>query len=123
MDKQRMIGTWRLVEFHFTDADGNPGRPEDGPKQGRMEYTADGHMATATRQADGAYFSYFGEYELKGDEVFHHIEIAADPKLDGTTTRRDVSFDGERLVLTANPPVLGGPGSKASLIWERIGKL
>ena len=120
MDRERMIGTWRLVEFRFTDADGNPGRPEDGPKLGRMEYTADGHMATATRQADGAYFSYFGEFELEDGVVLHHIEIAADPKLDGTTTRRDVSFDGENLVLTANPPVLGGPGSKASLIWKRI---
>jgi hypothetical protein len=120
MDKKRMIGTWQLVEFRFTDADGNLGRPEDGPKLGRMEYTADGHMATATRQADGAYFSYFGEFELEGDVVLHHIAMGANPKLDGTTTRRDVSFDGERLVLTANPPVLGGPGSKASLIWERL---
>lgn len=120
MPRDRMIGTWRLCEFRFNDGDGNPGRPEDGPKQGRMEYTADGHMATATRQSDGAYFSYFGEFDLDGDVVQHHIEIAADPKLDGTTTRRDVSFEGDKLVLTANPPVLGGPGSKAALVWERI---
>ncbi|MBT3535724.1 MAG: hypothetical protein HN478_17725 [Rhodospirillaceae bacterium] len=77
-------------------------------------------MATATRQSDGTYFSYFGEFELDGDVVQHHIEIAADPKLDGTTTRRDVSFEGDKLVLTANPPVLGGPGSKASLVWVKI---
>ena len=98
-----MIGTWRLVEFRFTDADGNPGRPEDGPKLGRMEYTADGHMATATRQADETKFSYIGEFEI-----------------DGTANRRNAPFDGARLVLTANPSMLGEPGSKASLIWERI---
>ena len=120
MHKDRMIGTWRLSEFRFTDADGNPGSSEDAPTVGRMEYTADGHMATATRRPDGHYFSYFGEFELQGDVVLHHIEFAAAPRLDGTTTRREVSFEGERLVLTAAPPVLGGPGSRASLIWERI---
>lgn len=118
--RDQMIGTWRLVDFRFTHADGTPGDPNAGPKQGRMEYTSDGHMATATRQANGDYFSYFGEFEVKGDEVFHHIEIAADPKLDGTTTRRIVSFEDGKLVLTADPPVLGGPGSKASLIWEKV---
>ena len=54
------------------------------------------------------------------DVVLHHVEFASDPRLDGTTTRRAVSFEGERLVLTAAPPVLGGPGSRASLIWERM---
>ncbi len=120
MDRDRMIGTWRLRDFRFTDADGNPGLRQDGPAVGRMEYTADGHMATATRRPDGSYFSYFGEFELHGDVVLHHIEFASDPRLDRTTTRRAVSFEGERLVLTAAPPVLGGPGSRASLIWERI---
>ena len=115
-----MIGTWRLREFRFTDADGNPGSHHDAPTVGRMEYTSDGHMATATRRPDGSYFSYFGEFELQGDVVLHHIEFAAAPRLDGTTTRRDVSFEGDRLVLTAAPPVLGGPGSRASLIWEKI---
>ena len=66
-----------------------------------MEYTSDGHMATATRRPDGTYFSYFGEFELQGDVVLHHIEFAHDPRLDGTTTRREVSFEGDRLVLTA----------------------
>jgi len=118
--RDRMIGTWRLREFRFTDADGNTGSSEDAPVVGRMEYTADGHMATATRRPDGTYFSYFGEYELQGDVVLHHIEFAHDPRLDGTTTHREVSFEGDRLVLTAAPPVMGGPGSRASLIWERI---
>ncbi len=118
--RDRMIGTWRLHEFRFTDADGNTGSGEDAPVVGRMEYTADGHMATATRRPDGIYFSYFGEFELQDDVVLHHIEFAHDPRLDGTTTRREVSFEGDRLVLTAAPPVMGGPGSRASLIWERI---
>ncbi|MBI76406.1 MAG: hypothetical protein CMM53_01295 [Rhodospirillaceae bacterium] len=117
---KKMIGTWRLVAFRFVDSDGNPGREEDAPTGGRMEYTLDGHMATATRQADGGYFSYFGEFELKGSQVFHHIELSAHSKLEGTTTVRDVSFEGDNLILTASPPVMGGPGSKASLIWEKI---
>ncbi len=52
--------------------------------------------------------------------MLHHVEFAADTRLDGTTTRREVSFEGDRLVLTAAPPVMGGPGSRASLVWERI---
>jgi hypothetical protein len=120
MLRDKMIGTWRLVGFRFVDADGKAGREEDAPTGGRMEYTSEGHMATATRQSNGDYFSYFGEFELKGKQVFHHIELSAHTKLEGTTTVRDVSFEGDNLVLTASPPVMGGPGSKASLIWEKI---
>ncbi len=120
MDRNRMIGTWRLREFRFTDAGGNSGSGQDAPTVGRIEYTAEGHMATATRRPDGSFFSYFGEFELHEDMVLHHVEFASDPRLDGTTTRRAVSFEGDRMVLTAAPPVLGGPGSRASLIWERI---
>ncbi len=119
-NRDRMIGTWRLYAFRFTDGDGNPGSTDEAPVAGRMEYTADGHMATATRRPDGTWFSYFGEFELQGDMVLHHIELAYNPGLDGATTRREVSFEGERLVLTAAPPVMGGPGSRASLVWERI---
>ena len=120
MLRDKMIGTWHLVGFRFIDADGKAGREEDAPTGGRMEYTAEGHMATATRQSNGDYFSYFGEFELKDEQVFHHIELSAHPKLEGTTTVRDVSFEGGNLVLTASPPVMGGPGSKASLIWKKI---
>jgi len=120
MLRQKMIGTWRLVGFRFIEADGTQGREEDAPTGGRMEYTAEGHMATATRQANGDYFSYFGEFELKNETVFHHIELSAHSKLEGTTTVREVSFEGDNLVLTASPPVMGGPGSKASLIWKKI---
>ena len=120
MLRDKMIGTWRLVNFRFVDEEGKPGREEDAPTGGRMEYTGGGHMATATRQANGDYFSYFGEFELKNNQVFHHIALSAHPKLEGTTTVREVSFEGNNLVLTATPPVMGGPGSKASLIWEKI---
>ena len=119
LDKQ-MIGTWRLHAFRFTDENGKPGRKEDAPKTGRIEYTTDGHMATATEQSDGSYFSYFGDFEIKENEVFHHIELASNPALVGTTTVRSVSFEEELLVLTATPPVFGKPGSKASLVWKKI---
>lgn len=119
IDRNRMLGKWRLVGFRFTDGEGRPGRAEDAPKAGTLHYEPDGRLAVATRQPDGKLFGYFGTFELKNDEVFHHIELGTDAKLDGTTTRRIVSFEGDRLVLTADPPVLGGPGSKAALIWGR----
>ena len=119
IDRSHMVGTWRLSGFRFTDGNGLPGRPEDAPKAGMLQYGPDGRLAVATRQPDGKLFAYFGKFELKGDEVHHHIELGSDQKLDGTTTRRKVSFEGDLLVLTADPPVLGGPGSKASLIWSR----
>ncbi|MDC0033720.1 hypothetical protein OAJ57_04065 [Alphaproteobacteria bacterium] len=46
--------------------------------------------------------------------------MAANTNLDGTTTRHDESFDGQRLVLIANPLVLGGPANQASFTWKRI---
>ena len=120
MLREKMIGTWRLHTFRFTDENGNPGREEDAPTTGRIEYTADGHMATATEQSDGSYFSYFGDFEIKGKEVSHHIELASNSNLIGTTTVRSVTFEDKLLVVTATPPVFGRPGSKASLERTKI---
>ena len=120
MLRDKLIGTWSLSDFRFTDAEGNPGDQGDAPTMGRIEYTSDGYMATATRQSDGSYFSYFGTFQIQGDKVFHNISLSANQSLEGTTTVREISFEGDKLVLTASPPVMGGVGSKASLVWERL---
>ncbi len=48
-------------------------------------------LADATRSVT----CYAGHYELKGDEVHHHVEMALNPNLIGSTTLiRRVEIDG-----------------------------
>ena len=119
MDRDPFIGAWRLDDFRLTDADGNTTRPLEGRLKGFILYTADGHMANANLQADGTYFSYFGSYDVLENQLVHHVEMCSDPKLIGTDQRRGVSFEDDRLVLTASPSISGGPGTTAQLVWKR----
>ena len=119
MDKDQIIGTWRLMEFRMTDSEGNVRNTGTGTPNGRIIYAADGNMGLATLRGDGACLSYFGRYEFHDDHVIHHIELSSDPRLMGTEQRRDITFDDGRLVLKGSPGAAGDPTATVHLVWER----
>ena len=61
---------------------------------------------------------YAGHFELKGDEVHHHIEMALNPSLIGTTLIRRVHFDGPNLTLSARPDAQGKCGGFCGGGWR-----
>ncbi len=119
MDKDQFIGTWRLVEFRMTDAQGNVRDPGTGMPDGRIIYAADGNMGMATQRGDGSCLSYFGRYEIHDDHVIHHIELSTDARIIGTEQRRDVTFEDNRLVLRSSPGMVDD-ATTIHLVWERI---
>ena len=61
---------------------------------------------------------YAGHYEMKGDEVHHHVEMALSPNLVGQTMIRRVHFDGPNLTLSARPDA---QGQVRRILWRRVG--
>ena len=66
--------------------------------------------------------SYGGRWEVKGDEVFHSVDISANEIWTGTEQQRFYRFDGDRLSLSTpvNPDPIDGKMSVRSMLWERV---
>jgi hypothetical protein len=60
---------------------------------------------------------YAGWFEVKGDEVHHHVEMALNPNLVGQTMIRHVAFDGAYLTLSARPDA---QGQVRRILWRRV---
>jgi hypothetical protein len=47
--------------------------------------------------------AYCGRYEVHGDHVVHHIEQSLFPNWVGTSQKRFIELEGDRLTLTTDP--------------------
>jgi hypothetical protein len=70
------------------------------------------------RMAEGV-IAYAGRYEVKGDKVYHNIEVSFFPNWVGRAVVRTPSFEGDLLTLTTEPDERGGT---QRIYWERVGK-
>jgi len=118
------VGTWSLVSIVYHDRDGNEVAPWGLQPLGRITYTGDGRFSAvlaspnremvrpssaATIESQASAFrngmGYCGTYELDGDTMFHHVEVATDPTWQDTVQERLVAYDGEHLTLSTQPIV------------------
>lgn len=141
MNKEFIVGTWRLASFHGRNADGYL-RPALGENaQGLLVYTAEGYMIAVlsevgrlpfrsrdfrggtSEEALGAinsYISYSGRYEVDGDTVTHHVEMSLFPNWIGRDQVRNLKFVEGNLVLTTPAFHLSGDEWTFELVWERV---
>ncbi|HYL28151.1 MAG TPA: lipocalin-like domain-containing protein [Candidatus Nitrosotalea sp.] len=61
--------------------------------------------------------AYAGRYEIKGDRVFHHVEVSVFTNLIGTTLERQFKLKGDTLTIRTLPPEIWG--SSNVLVWKR----
>jgi hypothetical protein len=138
-----LLGAWVLTRWDYT-VDGEPrGFPLGEDAEGQIIYSPDGQMSAilmqAQRQPFGVpqfhqgtpeerevaaltYISYGGTYELRGDVVVHHVAYALFPDWIGTDLIREVSWEGDELVLTALPETSRtGKTVVNRLFWARAG--
>jgi hypothetical protein len=139
MREHPILGAWTLLEWVIEYPDGRRRHPYGEDAQGRLLYTPDGQMLAAVSRAAAAplqarvpreatveekaaafdaYFSYGGRFELDGDEVLHHVEIALNPAMIGTTQRRRLHLHGQDLTLSAAEPHAAGQRQHI-LRWTR----
>ncbi len=127
IERDDLIGAWRLHDFVLIDASGERIRPWHEDSHGLLMYTPDGFMSAAVVRivAEGgapSFVSYQGRFDLYQDRVVHHIEMSTDAALVGRSQARTTDFDGETLTLTASPSMFGGEGTTANIVWRRAGR-
>jgi hypothetical protein len=121
---QRLIGTWRLIEFCNVDSPGDTTYSLGRRPIGYFMYDAAGNVSIqAMRAAPSAafnsdsiplrgmaelrasYFGYFGTYTVTSDStVVHHVRGGTIPSYIGTDQRRNFRFRGDTLSISADEP-------------------
>ena len=142
MDKH-FIGAWSLVSWELRPTrGGEPYYPLGKDAVGLLIYSADGYMAVSLTTPGRApfespwlfegtpaekiaamesYASYAGRYEVRKDKVIHFVEHSLFPNWIGTAQERFFKFEGDRLVLYAEPFFKKDVEQAAFLVWQKVG--
>jgi len=126
----KITGTWKLVGTSAEAEDGSPLPPPFGGEHaiGRLVLGEDGRMmgaivdgrpdlpAGAARQRT----FYTGPYTFDGRQLTTSVDLSIDADRVGGNQVRDVTFEGDRMVL--RPPLrpFGGRMEKHALRWVKI---
>jgi hypothetical protein len=140
MTADPLVGTWRLISWENTTADGRISYPVGTDPLGYITYSADGYVFVAIMRANRrrfsagdllrgtpeekahaaeTYVSYCGTYELRGETVIHHVELSLFPNWVGVNQERLVEVRANRLTLSTRPTLFAGLEQTARLVWER----
>lgn len=136
-----MHGGWVLARWDYTVDGEFKGYPMGEDARGQILYTPNGQMsailmrpdrsnfagdalhkgtAEELKQAALGYVSYGGSYDLADETVTHHVQFSLFPNWIGTDLVRDVSWDGDQLVLTGVPETTTtGKTVVNRLFWRR----
>lgn len=141
---ERFIGTWRYESGRFTGEDGSSTDPYGDGATGLVVYDAAGHMTVQLMRGDrprlgdddvhrvdptrvvasfAGLTTYFGTYRVDPDAalVVHEVEAASHPDWVGRFLSRRYEFEGDRLILTTQPFVVGAETVTGRLVWRRVG--
>lgn len=136
--REGIVGAWSLVSFDVDEGKGKE-KPRFGPDPvGYLIYSADARMAavlagthrpalgspSGTAQSEESrsqallnFLAYAGRYEVRGDRVFHHVEVSVFTNLMGTTLERQFALNGDTLTIRTLPPEIWN--SSNVLVWKR----
>jgi hypothetical protein len=121
-------GIWRLASSRAWDSQGAELQdPYGSAPMGQITF-ANGRMLAALCRGDAdlgptgnrPYSSYGGTYAIVDGRLEVDVDIALDPSRIGGKQVRDITFDGNRLVL--RPPVraYGESREQRELAWVRV---
>jgi Lipocalin-like domain len=140
MTKDDLVGVYRTLGDDTVSADGKV--VSDTARTAQIMYSPDGYMsvvsmpngrklaantsggpdlnaATPEERADAAtgMVCYAGRYELKGDVLHHHVEMALNPNAVGQTIIRRAALNGADLTLSSVPDA---QGNFRRIKWRRV---
>jgi lipocalin-like protein len=137
-DRDRIVGTWKLVSVVYEDAQSKERTPVLGEHpRGRQIATADGRwLALVTAdgrkvpqtdaeraQALRTMIAYTGRYRVEGGKVITRVEAAWNEAWVGGDQVRFIRFEGDRLLHIESPPMphpnVGGRVVRVIVTWER----
>jgi hypothetical protein len=120
-----LIGSWRLDSFELQSADGSISHPYGRELTGYLFYNEDGYMSAAFMNAargreqeldlakavDASsydqFMAYTGPFDVHGDKIVHHVEVASLEAFVGSIQERWFKVDGDRLELLTAPLAVG----------------
>jgi hypothetical protein len=137
-DRERLVGTWKVVSYANEFQDGRPrSAPYGQSPTGFIILTAEGRMM-AIVEGEGrklgstdeeratlwrSMLSYSGLYRLEGDKWITKVDASWNPAWNGTEQVRFYKLDGNRLEVTGAwvpAPVLpGSPILRGVVVFER----
>jgi hypothetical protein len=131
-----ILGTWRLLSYvrevistgerynQFGDHPyGYLGYAPDGRMYGIFTDRApEGVAATAEAEASGTVVAYAGTYQLDGDRMVHHVDIAWNPAWTGTDQVRFLDLKDGVLTITTAPyrSYVDGREGRSILTWTKL---
>lgn len=140
MDTSDIIGRWRILSWVQNYDDGRQVFPMGTSPRGFVTYDPDGGVTimisddkrtpfasgaqwTATDEekarAYDSFMAYCGRYEVLGDVVHHHVELASCPNWQGGVQIRSAALKGGQLSLTARLED-GTPQARTAIIlWSK----
>ena len=137
-----LAGAWRMQSEDEVHRDGRVTYPFGHERLAQIIYTADGFMAVVAtdverpkvtekcnkmdldaasveeraRAAMGC-VAYAGRFEIDGDKVRHHVDMALNPNVVGLTRMRGITLEGDDLTLTTMPD---SEGTFGRIRWRRV---
>ncbi|MGH4025637.1 MAG: lipocalin-like domain-containing protein [Pseudonocardiaceae bacterium] len=120
-----LVGLWRLVSYADLDESGAAHEGPLGPApRGLLHYGTEGCMSVCMMRTGpvpsggAAYMGYAGGWRLSGTQVVHEIEVCSNPAWADTEQIRDLTLEGDLLVLLGTAMVNGKP-QRRQLTWRR----
>jgi len=137
-DREKLIGTWKVLSYENEFKDGSPRRAVYGQNPtGFIILTAEGRMA-AIVEGEGrkpaktdeeraallrTMFAYSGMYRIDGDKWITKVDVSWNPAWNGTDQVRFYKLDGNQLEVTGawgpNPNLPGSPITRGVVLFER----
>jgi Lipocalin-like domain len=124
-----IVGTWKMVGATARDRAGKTlPAPYGGKGMGRVAFTAEGRMMAVT--CDGrpelppgtarAYSSYCGNYTFDGTRLVTRVDASSDPARIGSDQVREVSFEGDKMILRPPPRPTEAGEEYREISWVRL---
>jgi hypothetical protein len=125
-----VVGTWQLLSTSAVTVDGDelPAPYGGESAMGSVVLSAAGRMMAVLIDGSLAlqpgtsreYTSYCGGYTFDGKQLITRVDAASDPARLGTDQIRDVSFNGDLMVLRPPLQSYGGLSQQRELHWRKI---
>ena len=139
MDRNPLLGTWKLKSYVATTAGGTRSTPYGDHPIGYLSYSDDGRMQTVgaanhrptpavPRPSDqdrlalyDTMFAYAGTYSVEAGRVIHHVDVSWNEVWSGTAQVRFFDVSGDTLTLTTrtSDPATGTE-TQYAVVWERV---
>lgn len=138
-----LIGAWSLVYWRIEYSIERITFPFGEDAEGLLVYSDEGWMSACISssnrdesdrtnmrlvsmkqqaQAFSSYFSYAGRFDVADETVTHHVQIALNQSMVGTSQQRRIHLRGDKLLLSASEETGPGECRHHALLWRRASR-